>query len=203
MDMCGDSKNKVIADKYLKWISLNYTPLKNKYRKYCIDNQYDWDDDVFSDTYLKIYEIILRKGLKDDSETGFDNYTFQSFYRNIKREKQYSRNKYRDNTSDLFGDYERYNEQHNLSQDEKIRQDCYKDFAIIYMMKKAEEHFDDEYFHLFNLKMLGDLTYKELQEKCPNAKAIRQKVVEVKNYLKENVTKDEIQKAFNEFSADF
>lgn len=192
------------AELFMQHISSIYDELKHKMIGYCSTQKLTFDEDVFSDTIVKCYDTIQKQGkLIDNSPKGIENYFFQSFYRNIKREKQYSRNKYRDNTSDLFGDYERYNEQHNLSQDEKIRQDCYKDFAIIYMMKKAEEHFDDEYFHLFNLKMLGDLTYKELQEKCPNAKAIRQKVVEVKNYLKDNVTKDEIQKAFNEFSADF
>lgn len=192
------------AELFMQHISSIYDELKHKMIGYCSTQKLTWDEDVFSDTIIKCYDTILKHGkLIDNSPKGIENYFFQSFYRNIKREKQYSRNKYRDNTSDLFGDYERYNVQHNLSQDEKIRQDAYKDFAIIYIMKRAEEHFDDEMFHLFNLKMLGDLTYKELQQKCPNAKAIRQKVVEVKKWAKENVTKEEIQKAFNEFSADF
>lgn len=192
------------AELFMKHISSIYDELKHKMIGYCSIQKLTFDEDVFSDTILKCHDTINKQGkLIDNSPKGIENYFFQSFCRNIKREKQYSRNKYRDNSSDLFGDYERYNEQHNLSKDEKIRQDCYKDFAIIYMMKKAEEHFDDEYFHLFNLKMLGNLTYKQLQEKCPYSKGIRQKVVEVKNYLKENITKDEIQKAFNEFSADF
>lgn len=192
------------AELFLQHIASIYEELKAKMIGYCSTQKLTWDEDVFSDTIVKCYDTIQRQGkLIDNSQKGIENYFFQSFYRNIKREKQYSRNKNRDNSSDLFGDYERYNEQHNLSQDEKIRQDAYKDFAIIYIMKRAEEHFDDEMFHLFNLKMLGNLTYKQLQEKCPNAKAIRQKVVEVKKWVKENVTKDEIQRAFNDFSTNF
>lgn len=192
------------AEQFMEHIASIYEELKAKMIGYCSTQKLTWDADVFSDTIVKCYDTIQRQGkLIDNSSKGIENYFFQSFYRNIKREKQYSRNKNRDNSSDLFGDYERYNEQHNLSQDEKIRQDCYKDFAIIYIMKRAEEHFDDEMFHLFNLKTLGNLTYKQLQEKCPNAKAIRQKVVEVKKWVKENVTKDEIQRAFNDFSTNF
>lgn len=192
------------AEQFMEHIASIYEELKAKMIGYCSTQKLTWDEDVFSDTIVKCYDTIQRQGkLIDNSSKGIENYFFQSFYRNIKREKQYSRNKNRDNSSDLFGDYERYNEQHNLSQDEKIRQDAYKDFAIIYIMKRAEEHFDDEMFHLFNLKMLGNLTYKQLQEKCPNAKAIRQKVVEVKKWVKENVTKEEIQRAFNDFSTNF
>lgn len=192
------------AEQFMEHIASIYEELKAKMIGYCSTQKLTWDEDVFSETIVKCYDTIQRQGkLIDNSSKGIENYFFQSFYRNIKREKQYSRNKNRDNSSDLFGDYERYNEQHNLSQDEKIRQDAYKDFAIIYIMKRAEEHFDDEMFHLFNLKMLGNLTYKQLQEKCPNAKAIRQKVVEVKKWVKENVTKEEIQRAFNDFSTNF
>ena len=192
------------AELFLQHISTIYDELKHKMIGYCAQQKITWNEDVFSDTMLKCYDTINKQGkLIDNSPKGIENYYFQSFCRNIKREKQYSRNKNRDTTNDLFGDYERYNEQHNLSQNEKIKQDAFKDFAIIYMMKRAEEHFDDEMFHLFNLKMLGNLTYKQLQEKCPNSKGIRQKVVDVKNWIKLNVTKEEINKAFLEFSADF
>jgi hypothetical protein len=39
------------------------------------------------------------------------------------------------------------------------------------------------------------MTYKKLAEKT-KMKGVRQKVVEVKNWLKENLTKDEINNAF-------
>lgn len=178
--------------------------LKMKMRKFCQLTEQKWDEDVFSDTILKCAETIdKQRKLNDNSEQGIENYFFQSFQRNIKREKQYSRNSKRDNTSDIFQTYEDFQNKNELSQDEKIRQDLYKDFSVIYIMTKAEKNCDKESFHLFNLKTLGDYTYKELQEKCPQTKAIRQKCKQVKDWIKENITKEEINKAFNEFTSDF
>ena len=66
--------NKEIADKYLIWFSSKYDHLKNKYRRFCTEKQYDWDDDIFSDTYVKIYDAIERNGLSDYSDAGFELY---------------------------------------------------------------------------------------------------------------------------------
>ena len=174
--------------------------LKPKMMAFCAAQNREWSEDVFSDTIIKCYNAIKKKGgLNDTSPKGVSDYFFQAFAINIKREAQYARNSKRDNTSDLFGEYETHSEQHDLTLEEKIKQDCFKDFATIYLMKRAEENFDDESFHLFNHKTLGNLTYKELQKKYPNTKAIRQKVAAVKRWLKENVTKEEVVKAFEEF----
>ncbi len=40
------------------------------------------------------------------------------------------------------------------------------------------------------------MTYKKLQEKT-KAKKCRQKVSDVKNWIKENISKEEVKKAFN------
>ena len=70
-----------------------------------------------------------------------------------------------------------------------------KDFSILYIMTLVEDNFDQEHFYLFKLKTLGNLTYKQLQEKT-KIKASRQKVINVNNWLKENVTKDDVKSAF-------
>lgn len=179
---------------------IDITTLKPKMKAFCASSNKEWNEDVFSETIVRCYNAIQKKGgLDDKSEKGVENYFFQAFAINIKREAQYARNSKRDNTNDLFGEYETHSEQHDLTLEEKIKQDCFKDFATIYLMKRAEENFDDESFHLFNHKTLGNLTYKELQKKYPNTKAIRQKVAAVKRWLKENVTKEEVVKAFEEF----
>ena len=49
--------NEEIANKYLRWVSENYTYLKNKYFNLCKEKQWDFDEDIFSETYLKVYEI--------------------------------------------------------------------------------------------------------------------------------------------------
>ena len=85
-----------------------------------------------------------------------------------------------------------------MTESEKVESDLYKDFAVLYLLKRAEQQFDPETFYLFNLKFIGQYTYKQLQEHV-KAKAIRQRVAEVKRWLKENVTKEEIDDAFNIF----
>jgi len=186
------------ANKYLKWINQNYDKQKSKLQSFCADKKYDWDEDIFCDTYLKIYEKILKNGIKDDSDSGFDNYTFMSFKINMLRDKQYARNQKRDNNIiNLAGAYSEYLNS-LLTQEEKLKSDLRKDFACLYLMNKVEENFDNEHFYLFRLKTFDKtMTYQKLQEKT-GIKGVRQKVVNVKNFLKANVSKSEIDEAFEE-----
>ena len=157
-------------DKFLKHINDNYNLLKNKYRKFCQEKLYDWDEDVFSDTILKCYEAIQRKGkLEDTTNQGFENYFFRSFKQNIQREKQYCRVSKRDlnikddNIHQLYEEWYNYNKDSSSS---KIKSDLFKDFAVLYLMKVVEDNFDTEHFFLFKLKsLIPDMTYKKLQEK--------------------------------------
>ena len=192
-------QNEEIGNKYLKWFADNYQLLKNKYRKFCQEKDYDWDEDVFSDTYMKIYETILKKGLLDCTEKGFDAYTFMSFRQNIQRERQYCRVSKRDlniKNEDINKLYEEWYNEHQVSSINKVKKDLYTDFTVLYIMKKVEENFDKEHFHLFQLKnLVPNMTYKELAKKV-KSKGVRQKVIDVKNWVKENITKQEIDKAF-------
>lgn len=183
---------------FIKTIGEMLPVLKPKMKAYCNSMNKQWSEDVFMQTILNCYNAIARKGgLVDKSEKGIENYFFNSFYTNTKREALYSRNAKRDNTNDLFGEYEHY-QGTNLTESEKVESDLYKDFAVLYLLKRAEQEFDPETFYLFNLKFIWQYTYKQLQEHV-KAKAIRQRVAEVKRWLKENVTKEEIDDAFNIF----
>ena len=195
----GTMKECAIARRFINHISRNYEYLKNKYRKFCQEKQYQWDEDIFSDTILKCYDAINRKGgLNDDTPQGFEDYFFRSVKQNIQRERQYCRVAKRDMniTSDVVNDlYENYYNSHFDSSTEKLKKDLYVDFATLYIMAKVEENFDNEHFHLFKLKMLLNLTYKQLQEKT-QIKGARQKVLEVRNWLRENIKKEDIQEQF-------
>ena len=187
-------------DRFIRYINDNYQLLKNKYRKFCIEKQYDWDEDVFSDTILKCHDAIKRKGkLEDTSNQGIENYFFRSFKQNIQREKQYCRVSKRDlniNSDNINAVYEEWFNKSNDSAINKIKSDLYKDFATLYIMHRVEDEFDQEHFRLFNLKtMIPNMTYKKLQEKT-HCTSCRQKVVNVKNWVKNNVTKKEIGDAF-------
>jgi hypothetical protein len=185
------------ATKYLNWINENYNKQKNKLIAFCNDKNYQWDEDIFCDTYLKIYDKILKDGIKDDSDKGFDAYTFMSFKINTMREGEYARNQKRDlNVTNINEANERYKSS-LLTQEEKLKSDLYKDFATLYLMKKVESNFDNEHFYLFRLKTFDkNMTYQRLAEKT-GIKGVRQKVVNVRNWLKANVTKKEIDDEFS------
>ena len=186
-------------DFFLSAASKNYVEFKRKMKAYCTVTDQEWDEDVFGDTITKCYDTIKKQGkLSDRTEDGAMSYLFKSFITNIKRDKLYAREKKRDSNDNLAQAYEDYLERTHITTDEKILQDTKKDFSVLYILLQAKDNFDDESFHLFQLKTLGNLTYAQLQEKT-KAKAVRQKVSSVKRWLKENISKEEIDKAFEDF----
>lgn len=185
---------------FINYINDHYQLLKNKYRKFCKEKDYEWDEDIYSDTILKCYEAIERKGkMEDPSEQGIENYFFRSFKQNLQREKQYCRVSKRDLNIKSDDINQLYEEWFNYAKDtstNKIKRDLFKDFGILYIMVKVEENFPPDDFRLFQLKtLIPNMTYKKLAEKTKE-KCVRQRVVNIKNWLKDNVSKEEVDKAF-------
>ena len=182
---------------FLNHINDNYNTLKDRFRRFCYDKSYEWDEDIFCNTILSCYETISKKGLQDSSPLGIENYFFVSFKFNIMRDKLYSRNKARDrNVTDINGRYEEYCNNNLKSVEEKIASDLFNDFAITYILKEVEKNFDVVSFYLYRLKVLTPkMTYKKLQTitKC---KSVRQKVCGVKRWVKENIKISDVRKAF-------
>ena len=192
-------------DLFLNFINQNYVDLKNKYWKFCQENFYDWDEDVYSDTIIRCYDIIERNGLKDKSPYGIESYFFKAFVNNIRNEKNYSRIKKRDFniTSDNINDI--YENWYNKTQDSskvKLVNDLFKDFAILYIMTKVENNFDAEHFYLYRLKSLvPDMTFKRLAE-TTKIKASRLKTIEVQRWVKDNIKKEDVRTAFFQIYGD-
>lgn len=197
-----EANNNPSAD-YLKWVADNYDDLKLTYKQFCSNQRFKYDDDIFSDTILKVAEQIDKQPLKDSTPNGYLNYTFLSFRNNLKREKQYSRVKNRIEMTGITDAYEDYFNNTNDSSTVKVLKDLKEDFSILYIIKKAEQVFPSEYIYCFKLKFLYKLTYKQLQEKCPAIRNTRQKVIDVLHWLKENLSKEELDKAFSAFKGNF
>ena len=186
------------AQLFINTINDNYEEIKQELANYCDSVSKTFDEDIFQDTILKCYLLIEKQGeMKDPSYQGIKNYLFMSFKINMNREKQYARNQKRDdNISDLNDVYEKYSSQ-KLTEQEKLKSDLYKDFATLYLFHKVEQNFDGEHFYLFRLKTFDkNMTYKKLAEKT-GIKSVRQKVVDVKNWLKQNVRQEDIRKEFD------
>ena len=190
--------NSIQATRFLQFVNDNYNNLKKKWAKYLIDKQIDFDEDVYSETILKVYDFINKNGINDTTDSGFANYFFRAFNTNIKREKQYSRNVNRDKNIDAT---EELSKEMN-GEDElklKIRRHVYEDWSIFYILRLVEDNFDSISFHCFRLYYILDkMTYSKLREitKVPDSK---KRVVTIKNWLKDNLTKQKMEKEFSKY----
>lgn len=184
------------AAKFIKYINDNYDELFNRFQAFCNDKRYTFDADIFQDTIVKCYTLIDKQGyLKDTSNKGIENYFFMSFKQNLQREKQYARNQKRDDNVANLGLLNETYQNSKLTQEEKLKSDLKKDFYTLYLLHKVEDNFDAEHFYLFRLKIFTNKTYAQLALET-GMKGVRQKIVSVKNWLKENVSKKEIENEF-------
>ena len=187
---------------FINYINDHYDELFNRFKAFCNDKHYVFDADIFQTTILKCYELIEKKGLKDLSDVGIESYFFMAYKRNLQREKQYSRNCKKDNNIvDLIGLYEQY-QSNQTTLNDKLKNDLWVDFVTIYLLSLVEQNFDSTSLYLFKMKVLyKDMTYKKLYENT-KIKGCRQKVINVKNWLKENVDKEEVKKEFDKIYGD-
>lgn len=192
-----------VAEQFLKWAGGNYEELKRHTVAYCMDQHYTWSEDIFSDTIIKVHDAIERKGgLDDPSPKGMENYFFLSYRNNSTRERQYARVRKRvEFTSDIAKSFEA-----TPTSDEKVMDDLYKDFTVMYLALAAEDastrgELDPESFRLWRWKTFTPMTYKRLRE-VTGAKAVRRKVLEVRDWLRSNVSLKEVDNAFDMFIHD-
>ena len=188
------------ATVFINYINDNYDKVGGTLKLLSAQRKQKFDEDAFHETILRCHKAISKKGyLKDKSGYGIQSYLIRSYFNVIKEEKRSAKNAKRDmnyNSDNIGGLYEDYYNSNFTDARDKIKNDLYKDFATLYIMLKVEENFDNEHYYLFRLKeLIPNMTYKKLSEST-QMKAVRQKVVEVKNWLKVNLKKEEINNAF-------
>ena len=190
--------NSEQAANFLQFANDNYNDFKKKWRKYLIDRQIEFDDDVFSDTILKVYDYIKKHGINDTTDSGMANYWFRSFNTNIKREKQYSRNINRDCNINAYESLDKEtNGDYELQL--KIRRQVFDDWSIVYILRLVENNFDQISFHCFRLYFVLDkMTYHKLRE-ITKVKDAKKRVVTIKNWLKYKLTKKQLEKEFSAY----
>lgn len=191
---------------FLNYIGNNYDEVVNTLKILCSQRKQVLDEDLFHESILRCHKAIQKKGyMKDSSPYGIKSYLIRTYFNYVMEEKRSAKVKKRDQNynSDNIGEmYESYYNSNNINSREKVTNDLFKDFSVLYILMLIETNFDSEHFYLFRLKELcKDMTYKKLSEKT-GIKAVRQKVVECKKWLKENVTKEDIRKEFFEIYGD-
>ena len=169
------------------YISANYESLKQHLIKYCKHRGLEWNDDVYHSTLLRVLE---RGKLKDMTPEGILNYIFMSFKINSLRELQYpyvARRVYTDNPPDYSDETDEL--------EQRIEQQALSDYKANRLLSIVEQNFDADHYNAFRLKMMSELTYKQLEAKTGLAKT-RQLVKDVREWLQDNVDEDELEREF-------
>ena len=184
-------------EEYFNVIKQQYDELKRICREVCKRNGEKFSEDIFQDTIIKINNIITKKGQLDDmSEKGIMNYFTRSFVNNLRCEKRNSYIAKRDHNISQETMNERYELTHSPLKNKLIK-DLLEDFSILYIMKRIEDNFDNQSCHLYRLKTLCGLTYKQVHDKT-HVKKSREIIIEINNWVKCNITRDEIWKVFQD-----
>ena len=191
-------ENKEIADKFLQLVNRKYSDFKKKWAKHAIEKGIEFDEDVYSDSIIKVYDYIVKNGMKDSSDEGLANYFFRSFITNSKREKVYAREKLKDMNVDACEEGDK-DDNGETELQHKIRNEIYGDYAMYYILRLVEENFDSITFHCFRLYyIVNKMTYERLRE-VTKVKDAKKRVLQVRSWLQDNLTKKQLIKDFNKY----
>lgn len=153
------------AKEYLDYAGKVYEDNKKKWRK-MVD---DFDEDIYNDTIIKVYEAIL-KG--EDTDNDINGYWFTSFKNNIKRSKGYKKNKDKEDISVAINkEYE----------DEEINL-YYSNLESILL--EIRKKFDRRTFEVFRMYLLCNISYEEL-DKVTGVDS-KERIMRVKKWLNGN-----------------
>ena len=188
-----EPQNKDVADRWLQYIGTIYEEYRMKYFKMANDLNYNVKEDMLNDTIIACYNSIARNNLSDTTEQGMRNYLFRAFKVNLNAVSNYDKRK--DVVDDLTALAEQYETQGEATY-HKIKKQLLDDYSVIYILDKVESNFDTISFHCFRLKtMIEKCTYQKLRE-ITKVRDCKKRVVKVNKWLRENISKKDIYKAF-------
>ena len=175
------------AELFLDYVNDHYNEIISKLKILCGQRRQRFDEDTYHESILRCHKAIEKKG----KIRSYFNLVIE-----IKRSCSHRKKDLNYNSDNIGGLYEDYYNSNFTDARQKVISDMFKDFSTLYIIMLVEKNFDQEHLYLFKMKELcKDMTYKKLAEKT-QMKAVRQKVVTVKNWLKENVTKEMIKEEF-------
>lgn len=196
--------NQGIERKFIQHINDNYTTLVQT--AYTMFNngkkrQLKFDEDIFQDTIIRCYNNIKAKGrMNDESPHGMDCFFLKALYINHIEKERYAWYKKR---SDIDVNWAIKSNGNDTTEGvySKLVKDLKEDFSILYIMRQVESHFDQEHFYLYRLKALCEMTYKDICRKT-EIKGARNKILEVNQWVRENIKKEDVDNEFNQLYGD-
>ena len=187
---------------FINYINDNYDKVGGTLKILCSQRHQRFDEDAYHESILRCHKAITKKGKLDDkSPYGITSYLIRSYFNLVLENKRACVNSKRDMNydDDNIGELqEEWSLKNQVDAKQKILGDMFRDYAVLYIMFAVEANFDSESFYLFKIKQLQPgMTYKKLSE-LTQMKGVRQKVVTVKKWVQQHITKEDIRKSFYE-----
>ena len=164
------------AKDFLNVTAKYYVHNKDKWQRLISVLGLSFDEDVYNDTIIKVYDKLLNEEDIDKTEDEIIAYWYQSFVNNIKRDKIYSYNKNRDD-SDVI---ELLKDRELIIGDEHLYYP-----TIRLLLNKIMKGFNADDYHLFRMYYLTEYTFDELSNII--GYDVKGKIIKMKKWLKENV----------------
>lgn len=111
-----------------------------------------FDEDIYNDTIIKVYESILKGA---DTEGDLVGYWFKSFKNNLNRNKDYSHKKNKDDIDVMDVLKEKEYEENNINL-------YYSTISDILL--KVKHQFNRKTFEVFRMYLLCNMSYEKLNE---------------------------------------
>lgn len=193
-------ENVELAQQYMNYISTIYEEYIEVFR-----NMYN-DEDLAPEVLLKTYNCIKNNGLstvdldtdEDLKKKSFKNYFFISAKLTNITKKKYQQKSPIDRVTN-----ENIDTIDDLPTEEKIKNQIYKDYKVMYIVKKVEENFDAIDYRCFRLyHLLKNMTYAKLRQ-LTGIKNAKMRVITINKWLRQNITEQHIMDSFNREFNDF
>lgn len=173
-------------------MSKNYNELRKKYKQMCYLNGMTYSDDVFNDTYIKVYNILKNKQMKEPTLKGVEKYFFLSFKNNTFLEHKL-------NNRFQKVDIDEIKSRQDMSEDKEYEHQ-FNHFAINLILEVIQENFDSLSVRCWRIKRLIKidnkyLTYDKIT-KITKIKDAKRRIVEIDNFIKNNINIDELRQYF-------
>ena len=177
---------------FYQLLSKNYNDIKKKYKQMCFLQGITYSEDTLQDTIVKIVDIIQRKGLKAQTEKEIENYLFNAFRYNLYQEFLQDSKKKKDDNIDPF----QLEIEDTPYSDEQAQ---YADMATKFIFNKVKEEFDAVTVGIWRLRYMvtingQEMNYKKIKQ-LTGIEDTRRRIVMVNKWVRENITKQDIQRA--------
>ena len=187
-------ENVELAEQYMNYISTIYEEYIEVFR-----NMYN-DEDLAGEVLIKTYNCIKNNGLSTvdlDTEEDLKKKVFKNYFFISAKLTNITKKKYQQKSPIDRVTNENIDTIDDLPTEEKIRNQIYKDYKVMYIVNKVEENFDAIDYRCFRLyHLLKNMTYAKLRQ-LTGIKNAKMRVITINKWLRQNITEQHIMDSFN------